>query len=88
MANIIKSITSVPHGYYYNILVEEVTDPPLSEERVQLFSKVDTLTQEEIDAQIVLWVAKQKKQYDKDQSEINAKADMYLTYEERLLRGF
>lgn len=87
MANELKSITDVAHGYYYNVLVTEVDDPPLNEERVQIFSKVDTLTQEEIDAEIELWIAKQKKMYDKEQAEINAKTDMYLTYEERLLRG-
>lgn len=88
MANVIKSITAVEHGFYYNILVEQVIEPPLINEPVQLFSHVDTLSQDEIDAQIAVWEAKQKKQYDKDQAETQAKLDMYLTLEERQLRGY
>lgn len=90
MANSINGFDTLPHGYEYTITVDESIADSLNLENVVLrFTfEAEAPTQEEIDAKVEIWRKRTEYEQQMEQAEEVAKSDMYLTLEERQLRGY
>lgn len=90
MANSINGFDTLPHGYEYTITVDESIADSLNLNNVVLrFTfQTETPTQEEIDAKVEIWRKRTEYEQQMEQAEEVARSDMYLTLDERKLRGF
>tara|TARA_R100000353_G_scaffold25246_1_gene21618 strand:+ start:4146 stop:4418 length:273 start_codon:yes stop_codon:yes gene_type:complete len=90
MANSINGYDTLPHGYEFTITVDESIADSVNLENVVLrFTfQTETPTQEEIDAKVEIWKKRTEYEQQMEQAEEVAKSDMYLTFEERQLRGY
>lgn len=90
MANSINGFDTLPHGYEFTITVDESIADSLNLNNVVLrFTfQTETPTQEEIDAKVEIWRKHTEYEQQMEQAEEVAKSDMYLTFEERQLRGY
>ena len=84
MANSINGFDQHPHGYEFTVTVDESIADSLNLNNVVLrFTyQTETPTQEEI------WRKRTEYQQQMQQAEEVAMSDMYLTLEERNLRGY
>ena len=90
MANSINGFDTLPHGYEFTITIDESIADSLNLNNVVLrFTfQTETPTQEEIDAKVEIWRKHTEYEQQMEQAEEVAKSDMYLTLEERQLRGY
>ena len=90
MANSINGFDQHPHGYEFTVTVDESIADSLNLNNVVLrFTyQTDTPSQEEIDAKVEIWRKRTEYQQQMQQAEEVAMSDMYLTLEERNLRGY
>tara|TARA_R100000773_G_C4219274_1_gene117834 strand:- start:100 stop:372 length:273 start_codon:yes stop_codon:yes gene_type:complete len=90
MANSINGFDTLPHGYEFTITVDGSIADSLNLNNVVLrFTfQTETPTQEEIDARVEIWRKRTEYEQQMEQAEEVARSDMYLTLEERQLRGY